>query len=292
VAKISRNGSQPHVFIEQVKVYARLSTAAIEANLSKSIRVWYIARALDQEGTGVIDSVLLRAAVDRYIGGNPRNQKRLLNHAEDNRLLKYRKGSKSYKLSGLERVAKILNTEVGHKPVYISVRHFSDLSKFKAECYAAYLKDVNNRSKPKSQRVHEEISGISKSAQSRYIKISKSIKSTRNIGIIRKPHRTHLDGIREHSKGAYFPLGDDIGQMLPSSHDVALEQAPRGMSRRVNKNIRRDLLTKEVRGHDKIFYEDDLKAERALRKENRPKAVYSRHSKPARSGAVVWEKQA
>lgn len=286
----SNNGSQPHVHIDSVKVYARLSTTAMEAGLAKSIRIWYIARVLDKEGTGVIDSVLLRAAVDKYIGGSARNQRRLLKDAESNKLLKHRKGSKSYKLSGLERVAKMLKTEVGHKPVYISVRHFSDLSKFKAECYGAYLKDVNNRSKPKSQRVHAEISGISKSAQSRYTKLSKSIHTKRNIGIIRLPH-THIDGLREHSKGAYFPLGDDIGQMLPNSHEVTLDVAPRGMSRRVNKNIRRDLLTKEVKGHDKIFYEDDLKAERALRKESNPKAVYSRHSKPARSGAVVWEKQ-
>ena len=176
----------------------------------------------------------------------------------------------------------------------MNVSHFNTLTSFRSESLVSYVRATSTTNKyttnPMSQKHLEKDTGISPRQQRRYNKHSKNIRTRHNIAVIRRPHRTHIEGLRDNTEGVYFPLGDDIGQVLPNSYEVEVELAAKGMSKKVNSRIRNSLFIKKQRG-EKIFYDNQRQAERALRNEENPEAVYVRQGEKARSGAYVWEKQ-
>jgi hypothetical protein len=100
---------------------------------------------------------------------------------------------------------------------------------------------------------------------------------------------THLDGIIEFEKRPAFRVVDDVAWMLPNSYSVSADLAPRGMARRISKRLSGGLLQLSGDGqHRKRIFYERRRAERVMRRADRPHEVYGRCKQPARSGVGVW----
>jgi hypothetical protein len=284
-----KNAQRPPVC---VKVFGSLAAAAKNQRSDSAMRLWHLARMVD-DGSGVVAWSALQDVIDRYIGTSQRHIRRLV--AECERLgwlepIQRHNGEHVVIVRGLERVAQGLGVVKISQGCYIPARELRKLKAWRVACWDAFMAGRSGRrSRPISRRVLERISGVDPRSQRNYERSSARITSRRNIAITRRPS-THLDGIIEFEKRPAFRVVDDVAWMLPNSYSVSADLAPRGMARRISKRLSGGLLQLSGDGqHRKRIFYGRRRAARVMRRADRPHEVYGRCRQPARSGAGVWQ---
>ncbi len=274
-----------------VKIYGSLAAAAKSQRSDSALRLWHLARMVD-DGSGVVSWSDLQAVIERYIGTSQRHIRRLIAEAETLGWLEpvqRHNGEHVVIIRGLERVARSLGVSKITQGVFIPARELKKLKAWRVACWDAFMGGRSGRrSRPISRRVLERMSGVDPRSQRRYHSASKRIKAQRNIAITRRPS-TQLAGVIDIEERPAFQVADDVAWMLPNSYKVRADLAPRGMARRISKALAGGLLHKSGDGQprQRVFYERH-RAERVMRRADRPAEVYGRCKQPARSGAGVW----
>ena len=274
-----------------VKIYGSIATAAKSQRCDSAMRLWALARMVD-DGSGVVAWSDLQAVIERYIGGSERHIRRLV--AECERLgwlepVQRHNGEHVVIIRGLERVAQDLGVSKITQGVFIPAAELRRLKAWRVACWDAFMAGRSGRrSRPISRRVLERLSGVDPRSQRNYERSSARVTSRRNIAITAMPSM-FVEYAREHGERAAFPVGDHVGWQLPNSYEVRADLAPRGMARRISKALAGGLLHQVATDSisKRIFYER-RRAERVMRRADRPTEVFGRHKKPARSGAGVW----
>lgn len=289
MTSVAQNGA---VCVNSVKVYGSVAASARSAGLDSPLRLWWLARALD-DGSGVVGHVELMEAAGRYIQGTERNRRRLLKTCEEQSWLEEikRHDETVYIVHSLERISEGLGVAKISQPALVEMRELRSIRIWRVACWDACLGGRDGRrGRPISRKVLERVTGVEERAQQRYERESKRVKAQRNIAVTSIPS-VFIEGMREFEKRAAFPVADNTGWQLPNSYTVDIELAPKGMSRKVNKRLRNGLLHKDATdsGAERVFYYDDKSAQRAMRKEVHPKEVYSKKRKPSKTGAEVWQ---
>ena len=275
-----------------VKIYGSIAAAAKNQRSDSALRLWYLARMVD-DGSGVVAWSALQAVIERYIGTSQRHIRRLV--AECERLgwlepIQRHNGEHVVIVRGLERVAQGLGVVKISQGCYIPARELRKLKAWRVACWDAFMGGRGGRrSRPISRRILERISGVDPRSQRRYHSASKRIKAQSNIAITRISS-TLLDGVIDIEKRPAFRVGDRVALRLPNSYKVRARLAPRGMSRRVSQRLSSVCCTQGGDGQrrERLFY-DQRGAVRAMRRINRPDVVFGRLRQRARSGAVLWQ---
>ena len=274
-----------------VKVYGSLAAAAKTQRHDSALRLWHLARMID-DGSGVVSHIALNDVIGRYISGSERHLRRLFSEAEALGWLapiRRHNGEHVVVIRGLERVARSLNESKITQAVFIPATELRRLKTWRAACWDAFLAGRSGRrSRPISRRVLARVSGVDERSQRRYERSSARVTSRRNIAITAMPSM-FVEYAREHGERAAFPVGDHVGWQLPNSYEVRADLAPRGMARRISKALAGGLLHQVATDSisKRVFFELN-RAERVMRRADRPAECYGRHKKPARSGAGVW----
>ncbi len=274
-----------------VKIYGSLAAAAKNQRSDSALRLWHLARMID-DGSGVVPWSALKAVIERYIGTSQRHIRRLTSEAVALgwlELIQRHNGEHVVIVRGLERVAQGLGVVKISQGVYIPAAELRRLKSWRVAAWDAFMGGRGGRrSRPISRRILERISGVGPRSQRRYHSASKRIKAQSNIAITRRPS-TQLAGVIDIEERPAFQVADDVAWMLPNSYKVRADLAPRGMARRISKALAGGLLHKSGDGQprQRVFYELPHAA-RVMRRADRPHEVYGRHKQSARSGAGVW----
>ena len=275
-----------------VKIYGSIAAAAKSKRCDSAMRLWALARMVD-DGAGVVAWSDLQAVIERYIGTSQRHIRRLISEAEALGWLEpvqRHNGEHVVIIRSLERVAQGLGVVKITQGVYIPARELRRLKTWRSAAWDAFMAGRSGRrSRPISRRVLERLSGVDPRSQRNYERSSARITSRRNIAITRRPS-THLDGVIDIEKRPAFKVADKIGWQLPNNYEVRADLAPRGMARRISKALAGGLLQLSGDGQprQRIFYER-RRAARVMRRDDRPSECYDRRKRPARSGAGVWQ---
>ena len=275
-----------------VKIYGSIAAAAKSKRCDSAMRLWYLARMVD-DGSGVVAWSDLQAVIERYIGTSQRHIRRLVTECE--RLgwlepIQRHNGEHVVIVRGLERVAQGLGVVKISQGVYIPAAELRRLKSWRVAAWDAFMGGRGGRrSRPISRRVLERLSGVDPRSQRNYERSSARITSRRNIAITRLPSSL-LDGVIDIEKRPAFKVADKIGWQLPNNYEVRADLAPRGMARRISKALAGGLLQLSGDGQprQRVFY-GRRRAERVMRRADRPAEVYGRRKQPARSGANVWQ---
>ena len=216
---------------EYIKTYPELSLAAIRRKKDKLIRVWYLMRHIDKEGSARVLKNDLRAFVkEQEIISQETLRKTLLNG--DNQLWNIKRTKKgiTYRYRSLEKAAIFLNA-VPTRAVMIPLSAFSKLGRMRAQFYSSLFITITN---PIARATICRVWGIKKTTQRRYQKVA-GVKVIRNIA---KEEIDPEEGWGETKEGSfvYYENGKWLLiQDLPNSYRSNLKRAPRGMVTRVRK---------------------------------------------------------
>jgi len=276
-----------------LKVYGSVAAAAKTQRHDSALRLWHLARMVD-DGSGVVSWSDLQAVIDRYISGSGRHLRRL--SAECERLgwlepVQRYSGEHVIIIRGLEFVARSLGVSNISQAAYIPATELRRLKTWRAACWAAFLAGRSGRrSRPISRRILERMSGIDPRSQRRYHSASKRITSQRNIAITPLSSMLLSGVIEFDEKPQAFDLGGKVALRLPNSYKVRARLAPRGMIERINKSLSSVCFPNGGHGQrrERLFY-DQRGAERVMRRADRPVEVYGWRRQRARSGAVLWD---
>ncbi len=276
----------------RVKVFGSLAAAAKNQRCDSAMRLWHLARMVD-DGSGVVPWSALKAVIDRYIGTSQRHIRRLISEAEALGWLEpvqRHNGEHVVIIRGLERVAESLGVSKISQGCYIPARELRKLKAWRVACWDAFMAGRSGRrSRPISRRVLARVSGVDERSQRRYERSSARVTSRRNIAVTAMPSM-FVEYAREHGERAAFPVGDHVAWQLPNSYSVRVDLAPRGMARRISKALSEGLLhiSGDGQPRQRVFYELPHAA-RVMRRADRPHEVYGRHKQSARSGAGIWQ---
>jgi hypothetical protein len=277
-----------------LKVFGSVAAAAKTQRHDSALRLWHLARMID-DGSGVVLSSDLQAVINRYISGSERHLRRL--SAECYQLgwlapIRRHNGEHVIIIRGLERVAQDLGVSRITQAAYIPATELRRLKAWRVACWDAFMAGRSGRrSRPISRRILERLSGVDPRSQRRYHSASKRITAQRNIAITSMPSML-LDGVIEFDeKPQAFDLGGKVALRLPNSYKVRARLAPRGMIQRINKSLSSVCFPNGGHGQrreQRLFF-DQRGAERAMRRDDRPSKCFGWRRQRARSGAVLWD---
>ena len=125
----------------RVKVFGSLAAAAKNQRCDSAMRLWALARMVD-DGAGVVAWSDLQAVIERYIGTSQRHIRRL--SAECERLgwlepIRRHNGEHVVIVRSLERVSESLNVSKISQGVYIPAAELRRLSAWRVACWDAFM---------------------------------------------------------------------------------------------------------------------------------------------------------
>jgi hypothetical protein len=275
--------SQQKITESVIKTYMEINLAALNAGEEKLIRVWYLARFLDEEGSGVV----LAERVEELLACSSRNFQRLLRQGDG----KYWRRCKSKRglvliLIGFVRVSRRLGVfyEKGSRPVLIPLREFvGGVGRLRAALYSSVhaLRD----GRPISRAVLKSITGIPERTQREYDKIA-GVEVRRNFALadtvsLEREKRAFRVWLRGGTKGWGF--------QLPNSYRVSYPLGCRGMMSNVSLP-KRALIDYYHFGRDRrlYFFRSPKKLCRAIQRRHAEGGTYSLYSGMRIVSRVVW----
>ncbi len=235
-----------------IKLFPRLSVAALKARLDKELALWYELRALNSWGSGRLDLNDVLASLVSSFGYSQATAYRLL-RAGDGKLWDIYQsprlpGLSQIKIYGLFRVAKWFSTYPG-RAVEIKASDFRGRGAKTACLYASFFKPDGSRAKPISRESIEAATGVLRRQQQRYDKVV-GIKRVANFafqqdGQGKLTPMLHL----VESKGKQWLKHRRLG----NSYNSRALKAHRGMTKRVNAELQRSLNFGEARLLKRFF---------------------------------------
>ncbi|MBA7626777.1 hypothetical protein ES703_34233 [subsurface metagenome] len=270
-----------------VKLYPGLSVAALKAGLDKELALWYELRAINVTGCGRLLLSDALAALVKHFGYTQSTAYRLLGDGDGKLWDIYQSprlpGRSQVKIKGLYRVAEYLDTFPG-RVVELKAADFKGRGAKTAWLYASFFKpDGSIRAKPIARASIEVATGVKRRQQRRYDKKA-GIKRVANFAcyqdgqgkVVRMRHVVY-------GKSRQWLMDRRLGNTY---HSRAIE-APRGMTKRVNAELRhRSLNSGKARLLKRFF----LSARSLIRSSERDKEAFLLVNKRDRivPGRMEW----
>ena len=226
----------------ELKLYPGLSSAALKADDRKELALWYELRAINVTHMGKLPLEGAVAALVSCFGYTQSTAYRLL-QAGDGKLWEVKgsslssgfRGRSVVKLRSLLEVSEYFNTYSG-RPVEVKVSDFKGpRAKKTAWLYASFFKPDGSRTKPISRASISVATGVGRRQQRRYDKLA-AIKRVFN-GAFQQDSRGKLVPMRHLVFGKSRQWLKD--RRLGNSYNSRALKAPRGMTKRVNAELRR-----------------------------------------------------
>jgi len=220
-----------------IKVYPDLSLVSLQRKQAKFLRVWYLARFLDERGRGwVWLDDLKRFCLDHSIMSKDSLRQTLRDG--DGRwwvLVDYEKRGRKVCLRGIRKICDLLGLEVLRRsPVLLPVNVFCQIADFRAHTYSTVF---NGNDKPMSRATIKRISGVSKRSQRNYEQRA-GVVVTQNWSRCRLTQRLSEEALGQGEyqrceKGVWW-----LYKRLPDTRTSQYKIARRGILRNVNRWLR------------------------------------------------------
>ncbi len=238
----------------QLRLYPGLSVAALKADEEKELAIWYELRAINVTGCG---RLVLNKAVAALVEHSDYTQStayRLL-RAGDGKLWDIYwsprlPGLSQIKIHSLLQVSEYFNTLPG-SPVEVKVSDFKGpRAKKTAHLYASFFKPAGSWAKPISRASIEVATGVGRRQQLRYDKVA---------AIKKAPHFA----FQQDSQGRLVPVLHLVfskcrqwlkQRRLGNSYHSRALKAPRGMTKRINEELKQRSLNQDQARLPKRFF--------------------------------------
>lgn len=282
-----------------LKIHPDLALAALRDNQDRLYRVWVLARSLDPQGSSRVEVTVLQAAIEEHglKGLSPGTLRRLLKRGEGTW---WERGGGCLWLHSLYRICEALHVEkLSHSPANIPWPWIKSLKVFRSACYASMFPSGSFWSNPISRKALEKLTGKTGRTQRNYDKaLGEYIEKQDNVAMtgISLKHGTEIpDG---YFVDKIVVNGEEVIVLLkrlPNSFRTEFTKAARGMTRKVNQQLRQLFCQEKKSTRERLFYQDAKAAHRRIQraKENDWFAVQGaeisghRVSK-TRGGRVLW----
>jgi len=271
-----------------VRLIPELSAAALKAGLDKELALWYELRAINVTGCGRLVLNEAVAALISCFGYTKSTAYRLL-QAGDGKLWDIYQsprlpGLSQLKIYRLYRVAEYLNTFYLSRPVEVRAADFKGSRANKtAQLYASFFNPDGSRAKPISRASIEVATGVKRRQQQRYDKVA---------GIKRVPNFP----VQQDGNGKLWPILHLVEgkckqwlkqRRLGNSYNSRALQAHRGMTKKVNAELRHRSLNRDEARLPKRFF---LSARSYIKSPERDKEAFLLVNKRDRliAGRMEW----
>lgn len=217
-----------------LKIWPNIGLASIQAKHTGAWRIWSLAKALDQEGVGIVSRFDLFQYLSS-LGVDIRNRQRWLLDAIETRLLIESKSNRVYYLTSTEKAAIALNCNQAGKSASVPTRKLV-CPGWRSFIWAAHLTGYNERLV--SQTLKCELTGVSDRTQRNYQKLLPE--SLRKNYSHTRLNKGDIDQSKETTGRHFFKWRDKVYQRLPDIRLVPREVArslPKGRSRKIQKAI-------------------------------------------------------
>lgn len=236
-----------------LKVYPDLAGAAARVGLSSPLRLWHLARALDEEGRGWMRRDELWASW-RDLGVTGGRQFR--NVKRDGEGVFWTRNDGRLWLHGLERVSKALGVgKLSCDPVLIPATILGEgMKSWRAWLHTAFLKGRSASDNPIARETLAALTGAAPSTQLEYEELTGIVEKKANYAIDGRPEKADVAAQGERlgdlgwDDGATFGWIDEHGKKfwarrLGNTYKVkGLQKAPRGRCRATNHRLTGDLV--------------------------------------------------
>jgi hypothetical protein len=228
---------------QRLKIRPLMGLTAMRNGAGDAWRLWIIAKNLDVNGRGSIESEKLLSFAN-YLQVHPKSYRRWLSHTESLGLITpctHKAADLWLILSSQEIAAKKIGCfYVGQRPVSIPAQVLVD-NGWHAWIWASYI--TTHRGRPISRSKLREITGVPESTQRQY-ETSLGVKRKENYIISNRPI-DHLIGVQENLHSHDLPFWDKENKRLvvawrgPDSRDASKFAycLNRGRSRKINKKL-------------------------------------------------------
>jgi len=276
-----------------IRLIPELSVAALKADLDKELALWYELRAINVTHMGKLAIEDAVAALVSSFGYSEPTIYRLLKGGKGkfwdikgSKLSGGFGGRSVVKIYGLGRVAAGFDTSVLRlsRPVEIKASDFRGRQAKTAWLYASFFKPEGSRAKPIARVSIAEATGVKRRQQQRYDKVA-AIKRVANFAF-QQDSQGKLTPIRHLVDGKSQQWLKD--RRLGNSYHSRALKAPRGMTKRVNAELRhRSLNQDEISCVLKRFF---LSAKSLVRSSVRDKEAFLLVNKRDRivPGRMEW----
>ena len=223
---------------DKVKTYPDINLAALKAKKHKELRLWYLLKALDPQGSGELPKIEVQKALEGIMSYE--SFRTLLIAGKGtfwNVVIGRKSGQELIRPVGLVKLAAFLGVEeLEDPPKFIPIHAFERLHRFKAYIYGTCF---DNNEKPISRALIRKETNLSIPTQISYERTAR-FKKTKNIRFIKQVNKdTELDDIQKEngffltqSEGALY-----ICKRMPNSYLCELPQALIGSMRRANSQL-------------------------------------------------------
>lgn len=233
----------------QLKVYGTLINAArsLKNHASSALRLWFIARHMDQSGQGVVTVAGLREHAKQICNLGDKQLGNLIARGAELgywALEKHRKGGKVLRLASLANVALVLGVGRVSRGVWANLDDLRSLKKWHAIGLAAWHAGKGGkRGNPIASACVAQETGIPERSQRRYCQENEDL--LQRLPNVAAVDRTgdHLAGLREHDPdgGRYFVAKGQLFERLPNTYQTTLRRTRPGSIRKINAQLNADL---------------------------------------------------
>ncbi|MBA7638412.1 hypothetical protein ES703_46068 [subsurface metagenome] len=237
-----------------LKLYPKISEAALRAKLDKELAAWHELRCLDVPGCGWLlyrDAVAGLTRLFGYPYGTP---ERILSLGEG-KFWDIRPGPRQgfatiIEYYSLQKICLRLGIQHSGYPVEVRVQDFKGRWRKRALIYSSISKPEGEEAKPISRESIAEVTGISKRQQQRYDKVTHT-------------RRTANFAFQRDNQGKLVPMLHLVKgkcrqwlkhRRLGNTYHTKAISAPRGMTRRVSALLRQGSLLGEEALSPKRFF--------------------------------------
>ena len=303
-----------------LKVYGALVMAARSRKdgTDSALRVWHVGRQLNSKesgGSGVVSVLAVRKTCER-IGWvfSRRHFRRML--ADGEGLLWHQvssNGEPVLRLVGLTNLACSLGIErIDWRPAEVPAERIRKLKAWRAAGYGAWLAGKSKHAPTISRSKQRQVISVPERTQRTYTTTEPSIRTETNFGIENRLATWEvLANEILFGRGHGFRWFDGrLARQLPNTYHVSFDLSPRGLCRKVAKQLRAGLLElpnsssflqADSRRYCRLFFITVKGAQKAVRRYSRdmpngmpaawdtsPAEVFGRVGW-TRTGAVTWE---
>lgn len=242
--------------LDKIKTYPELNLQAIKEKLTKELRLWYLLRALDPQGSGRMHKQSAQRDLSAIMSSE--TFRRTLNSGKDTfwKIRPRKKGGDWIVLRGVAKVCFELDVlKLSRTPVLTSIEYCKNMADFRAHIHNGWhtKKDAN----PISRQTMTKLSGAAKSTQVRYDKKTNA-QVTKNKMLT---GRVSADGKipeERQGEGHYYTVFIDGKfqevKCLPNSYYVDMEKAPRGRIRHINRELKARVMGRATTIYERRYF--------------------------------------
>lgn len=274
-----------------IRLYPGLTRPALRKGYSNALAFWYLARAVDTDGSGHVRLSEIRDACPWWNEDKWYRAIRAFNQYQFGKVYKRGiDGEKFVKLVSLVKVAALLDIRhLGARAVMLDAEVLAKSVTFRAASFAAFHAGRSGHNEnPISRKVLTELTGVARPTQLRYERKEKIQKRKNYLELRLSPDHLTWEKDNIHP-GCFIGRDNTVCRPLPNSYNAPHDTTGKRPLRKRNHHLARLIsnavgLERALMG--RLFYAETKAAERGLRYgkntgRGKPSAFEPKHPKLA-----------